>query len=153
MFGRRKTPDEPEINWVRFDVAWGGYYTSRDEDGQWGVFRLLDFNRDAYHSTLYDQRFPEPPTLEMAKSLTPFALHVPIAAGQLVNFPATLIGESPLALDDLEGYDVYLEHAAGLGAEERQAFLAKLVGFGTEPTLAFLLAFDEHGQLQIKQAE
>jgi len=163
MFRRRKndeTPagnvrppgEQPPSGEVRFSAAWGGWYTQQSEDGSWTVFRLLDINRDAYHSTLFRDRFSERPTFEQAIGLQPYALHVPIAAGRLVHYPATLIGATPLQLEDLYGYDVYLEQAAGMPDPDRRVFLQKLVGFSTQPPLDFRMGFAPDGEFTIAQA-
>jgi len=117
-----------------FDLAWGGYYTSRGEQGDWGVFRLLDFNNEAYHAALYQERFPSAPTLEEASALQPAVGHAPIAVGQLVNFPATLIGAQPLDADSLVGYGMYLEYV-GLPTVEIEPFLEKLILTSHQPPL------------------
>lgn len=149
MFGKKKKETGGGVQTVVLKVTWGGYYAQQSEEGTWSVFRLLDFNSDAYHSTLFTERFPQMPTFAEAQSLTPFAGHVPIATGQLVNFPATLIGESPITLDALYGYDAYLEHAAGMGPDDRAAFLQKIVGFGTDAPLTVHMSLDANGELAI----
>ena len=46
-----------------FDVVWGGYYARRSvESGQFSVFRLLDFNRDAYHAAMFTEKFASLPS-------------------------------------------------------------------------------------------
>ena len=137
---------------IVFDVAWGGWYTQQDEDGSWGVFRLLDFNREAYHSMLFRDRFDELPSFEQTVGLAPLIQHVPIAAGQLVNFPAALLGQMPLSLDDLGGYATYLEHARGMPDVDRSPFLDRLVEFSTQPPLAFRMSVGPDGELNVSEA-
>ena len=72
--------------------------------------------------------------------------------GVVVNFPASLLGEAPLTIDDLYGYDTYLEHAAGLPDGDRAEFLQRIVGFSNKPTLVFRLGRDENGDFTISQA-
>lgn len=43
---------------IEFDVVWGGVYASKGQDSEkYSIFRLLDFNREAYHAALYTEKF------------------------------------------------------------------------------------------------
>ena len=68
------------------DIQWGGYYASREQpNGPVGIFRLLDFNRDAYHAALYKEEFSDVPSLVKIVSLSPFVGHAPIDARGLLR--------------------------------------------------------------------
>lgn len=134
-----------------FDLAWGGYYTAKGEAGDWGIFRLLDFNNEAYHAALFSERFPDVPVLEDVAALQPTIGHAPIAAGQLLNFPPTLVGAKPLDADSLVGYGMYLEHAAGLPASEIETFMERLIGYSHQPHMRLELGLDDQGELTIRE--
>ena len=134
-----------------FEVMWGGYYTSLQDDETWSIFRLLDFNREALHATLYRQRFNSQPVMEHVALLDTAVAHAPIAPGQVVHFPATLIGAQPLTLEDLAGYDTYLQAALELEVGERTTLLDKLIGFSAQPPLSFRMEIDSAGDLLFEQ--
>lgn len=50
-----------------FIVQWGGYYSHKEEDGSYRVFRLLDFNQSAIHYQIYQKHFEHAPTMEEVK--------------------------------------------------------------------------------------
>ncbi len=115
------------------NLAWGGYYASTDlENGHISVFRLLDFNRDAYHAALFREKFDATPTLEKMTALSPFIGHAPIdARGLLRNKDLKLLGCKPLSREDLEGYAYYLE-AHEVTADEIEKLFERILGFTTE---------------------
>jgi hypothetical protein len=97
------------------DIQWGGYYTSKEE-GKFGIFRLLDFNKDAYHIQLFQENFDHSPTFDEIKGLRPFMWHAPIAVGGLLNCDELkLIGHNNLDEQALMGYEEYLRQ---MGADE-----------------------------------
>ena len=97
---------------LKFDLQWGGYYVSKEETNkQYGVFRLLDFNQDAYQVALFREKFEEVPSMADLQSLTPFVGHAPIDSRALLNNKELyLIGRQELNKDDLDGYQFYLEN-------------------------------------------
>jgi hypothetical protein len=101
---------------LNLDLVWGGYYASISSDNsKISVFRMLDFNRDAYHAALFAEEFTDTPKLEQLKDLSPFIGHAPIdARSLLLNDDLQMIGRQELSRSDLEGYIYYLEaHEAG----------------------------------------
>lgn len=129
-----------EMSQADIDFLWGGYYASKEEGSdQFGAFRLLDFNRDAYHAALFNEKFDELPTVESLRALSPFIGHVPIDSRALLRErELQLIGGSPLTEEDLEGYMIYLEHHE-MSKEERTELANNLLGFSTEPPLRLRL--------------
>lgn len=122
------------------DIAWGGYYASIPEDsGETSVFRLLDFNRDAYHAALFTDKFTTIPTLSELVELSPFIGHAPVDARAFVsNDDLRLIGGKPLTHDDLEGYMYYLNEY-GLSKEETDGLVEQIISFSHEPPLSIRL--------------
>lgn len=117
------------------DIAWGGYYGSITDSGEISVFRLLDFNRVAYHTALFTEEFTSFPTVEELVMLSPFIGHAPIDARALLNeAEIRLIGSKPLTLDDLEGYMYYLNDH-GDPQEEIDEFAGKIIGLSHEQPL------------------
>ena len=104
LFGKK-----PETDGVDVDIMWGGYYVSRETDGgQFGVFRLLDFNQTAYHAALFREKFGSVPALTDVTALSPGVMHGPIDALGLCSPPIQLIGILSLTADCLAGYMSYL---------------------------------------------
>ncbi|MGL5075520.1 MAG: hypothetical protein ACRDBG_06710, partial [Waterburya sp.] len=116
---------------------WGGYYVSKpaDED-KFSVFRLLDFNRDAYHAALFAETFPSPPKLKHITAMSPFIGHAPFDARGLVvgNNEIRLIGGKPLSRDDLDGYMYYLE-AHEVSQDEMNELSERLISLSYQPPL------------------
>lgn len=133
------------------DVQWGGYYASRDEnDEDYTVFRILDFNKDAYHAAIFKEKFTELPDREAIESLTPFVGHAPIDSKALVGKGAlSLIYGRELNEDDLIGYRYYLEQFE-VEKEEIEELMTTLVGFSKEPPMKLRLGIVE-GELTIEE--
>lgn len=139
---------------LNLDLVWGGYYASiSSDDGQVSVFRMLDFNRDAYHAALFAEKFTDTPNLEQLKDLYPFIGHVPIdARALLLNDDLQMIGRQELSLSDLEGYIYYLE-VNEVPQEEIDDLVEKILGFSRdEPPLRLRLEIIED-QLVISERE
>ncbi len=137
--------DAPPNGAVDIDVMWGGYYAARDpEDGKFHVFRLLDFQQEAYHAALFRETFADLPTLAAVTALSPGIGHAPMASGTLLTPPIQLLGAVPLTPADLEGYLIYLEHG-GTSADERSALATRLISFSYEPPLRLRLIAEGHG--------
>ena len=125
------------------DIAWGGIYTSKSEDSDsYGVFRLLDFNQEAYHASLYTEKFVARPTFDEVRELSPFIGHAPIDTRALFNeTDLTLLGSTPLSQVDFDGYSIYLEHH-GVPSGEIEDLIAKLIHFSIQPPLKIRMNLD-----------
>lgn len=129
----------PANDVMEFPVLWGAYYTHKEEDGTYAVFRLLDFNADAIHYALFKEEFETRPSEKEIRGLTPFIGHVPIEVGTLLyKSELELTASVPLTLTDLEGYGYYLGEF-GMNANELSEFKTKLIEFShKEPLLTQL---------------
>ena len=126
------------------EIAWGGYYATIPADGgEISVFRILDFNRDAYHAALFSEKFREVPDLEEIAARQPFIGHAPIdAKGLLHRDELRLIGGKPLSRDDLAGYMYYLE-AHEVPEAEIDELIERLIEFSQQPPLRLRLEIVE----------
>ena len=122
------------------DIVWGGYYaTIPAEGGEISVFRLLDFNRDAYHAVLFTDKFSTVPELEEIAAIEPFIGHAPIDTRALLNKDELrLIGGKPLTRDDLYGYMCYLE-GHEVPQKEMHELAEQLIDFSRQPPLSLHL--------------
>ena len=136
---------------VNIDLQWGGYYASLEqEEEQFGVFRLLDFNRYAYHVAIFKEKFSELPSLEHVMRLTPYIGHAPIDSKALLRpREIHLLGATPLTEEDLKGYRFYLEQHE-MEEKDIKALLDSVIGFGNEPPLKLTLA-EKDGELEITE--
>ena len=91
-------------------IQWGGFYTSQQEGGRYGVFRLLDFTNEAYHAAIFREKFTTQPTWSDVQNLRPLIGHAPISSLQFYHEEIKLIGSVPLKADELEGYEIYLDN-------------------------------------------
>ncbi|MGK7892294.1 MAG: hypothetical protein AB4372_01235 [Xenococcus sp. (in: cyanobacteria)] len=128
---------------INIDIVWGGIYTSKNEESDsYGVFRLLDFNKYAYHASLYSEEFPAQPTWEDVRDILPFIGHAPIDTRAFFNKTnLTLIGSTHLSKEDFEGYSIYLEHQ-GVPSEEIKSLIDRLIHFSTQPPLKLKMTLD-----------
>ena len=135
------------------DIAWGGYYSSLAEDSnEINIFRLLDFNQDAYHVALYKEKFESIPTENEVRSLSPFIGHVPIDVRGLLNRKnVKLIGSSPLIKEDLEGYIYYLEEF-GVSDQEAEDLVTSVISFSNQKPLPLRLLIVD-GEFEIQERE
>jgi len=134
-----------------YTVQWGGYYATQGENGDYRVFRLLDFNLDAYHSSLFSETFAQLPTLDEVLALSASIMHVPIDARGFVTRDHILLGSAPLDRDALAGYIVYLEAHGGAG-DELNELLDRLIDFSqSEPMRAILEIVD--GELTAREPD
>ena len=127
------------------DIAFGGVYAStKVETGEVSLFRLLDFNVDAVHVTLYGEKFDAVPGAADLKALSPMILHAPIDSRTLLrDDEVQLIGEEPLSAEDLEGYVVYLEDM-GVSEEDRDELVQRLMALSRKrPIRVRLRAVDD----------
>jgi hypothetical protein len=120
-------------------LLWGGYYATVPQDetekaaAGISLFRLLDFNPDAYHAAFYGETFDQMPTLDDVVALTPCIGHLPIDAKALVTEYSVvqLLGGKPLTLDDLDGYLYYLEDH-GVSEAERSELAQTVLHFSQQ---------------------
>jgi len=145
LFKKRKSnPNDSKDGEVVILVQWGGYYAS-EEAGGFGVFRLLDFNRQGYHAQLFREKFDHSPSLSEIQKLEPFLWHAPIAIGALMNKEAMkLVGHDSLDEHALMGYEEYLRQ---MGAEESaiKELLARLIEFSNRKPMRVRLAQSADG--------
>ncbi len=136
---------------IDFDLAWGGYYVCSEKDSDaFSVIRILDFNRDAYHASLYDESFDDIPSAIDIEKLSPFIGHAPIDAKGLLKYEMlTLIDRKPLTRSDLEGYMYYLAEF-DVSEDEREELTNSLINFSNEKPMALSLYLSE-GELQIEE--
>jgi len=118
------------------DIAFGGVYASTNVDaGQVSLFRLLDFNLDAVHVSLYTQKFDAVPSAADVRALSPMILHAPIDARTLLrDDDLQLIAHDPLSNDDVDGYAVYLEDM-GVPEEERRELVQRVIALSHKAPL------------------
>ncbi len=143
---------ETEVkDFIDIDLSWGGYYASISKDSnEISIFRLLDFNRDAYHIALYKEKFKAIPSEKNLRLLTPLVGHAPIDSRALLNNKSVvLITSKQLSEEDLVGYMYYLEEFE-VPTKEREKLSQSLISFGKEPPLPLRLYLVE-GELQISQ--
>ena len=135
------------------ELAWGGYYASTEsEGGHISVFRILDFNRDAYHAALFKEKFTVTPKLKELTALTPFIGHAPIdARGLLRNKDLQFLGSKALSRDDLQGYAYYLE-ANEVTPVEIEELIVRILGITIELPLRLHLEIVDD-QLAISERE
>jgi hypothetical protein len=123
------------------DLAWGGYYACVSRDSaEVSIIRLLDFNRDAYHASLFSERFDHIPEPDVVESLKPFIGHVPVDARGLLNYETmVLISRKPLTESDMYGYMFYLEQFE-VPEAERDELASSLMTYSTEAPMALRLS-------------
>lgn len=133
MFFRKKKTDSdsseaaPADSYV-FDVQWGGFYVTM-EKGRYRVFRLLDFNKDVYHSQIFGETYEQSPSFDEIATIEPVIWHAPVAIGGLLMRRPVLIGPKELTKEALAGYEEYLRDVQGLDDTGVGAFVEKLIGF------------------------
>lgn len=133
------------------DLAWGGFYAGISKDnGAISVFRLLDFNQNAYHIAIYQEDFQHIPSEKEILSLSPYIGHAPIDSKGLLNYEEiTLINTKQLTTEDLVGYMYYLEEFE-VSEKERKELSQSLINYSKEPPLKLRLAIVK-GELQISE--
>lgn len=144
MLSRKKHSDIPKSGGDVIDIQWGGYYTSK-ENGKFGIFRLLDFNKSAYHIQLFQEKFDHAPSFEEIKDLQPFIWHAPIASASLLNRDEPkLIGHKKLDEQSLMGYEEYLRQ---MGVDEAgiKTMIGRLMQFSSEAPLRVKLTESSDG--------
>lgn len=123
---------------IDIEIQWGAYYLT-EEDNQYRVFRLLDFNRYAYHAAIFKETFTTRPTKDEILQLTPFIGHAPIDAKTLLQEESIrLLASAPLKKEDLEGYRYYLEEQ-GMTTSEMDELTQRIMEFSSQPPLQLRL--------------
>lgn len=131
------------------DIQWGAYYLTK-EDNQYRVFRLLDFNRYAYHAAIFKETFTIRPKTDELLQLTPFIGHAPVDAKALLQEESIqLLAAAPLKKEDLEGYRYYLEEQ-GMTTSEMDELIQRIMEFSTQPPLQLRLEIVDD-ELEISQ--
>jgi len=134
---------------MNIEIQWGAYYLT-EEDNQYRVFRLLDFNRYAYHAAIFKETFTTRPTKDEILQLTPFIGHAPIDAKTLLQEESIqLLASAPLKKEDLEGYRYYLEEQ-GVTTGELEELIQRIMKFSTQPPLQLRLEIVDD-ELEISQ--
>jgi len=133
------------------DLAWGGFYAGISKDsGEISVFRMLDFNQNAYHIVIYKENFQHIPSEKEILSLSPYIGHAPIDSKGLLNYDKiTLINTKQLTSEDLIGYMYYLEEFE-VSEKERKELSQSLINYSKEPPLKLRLAIVK-GELQVSE--
>jgi hypothetical protein len=99
------------------EIVVGGLYAAKNEDGTYGVSKVLAVDENAVHVRIYGNKFPTLPqnldaaTLTLGKLGDPggFGIgHAPVAKnGWLASH--TFLQKEPVREEELEGYKYYLE--------------------------------------------
>jgi hypothetical protein len=94
-------------------IVVGGVYAVREEEGSWGLVRVLALDKYAVHIRSYTDRFSERPTdVDLAK-LNWFIGHMPLAREGFEREERVLVKVVPVAEEELDGYRLYLEAMNG----------------------------------------
>jgi len=120
-----------EYNAFTFMLSWGGYYAYKTDDGSYALWRLLDLNQHVVHCARYKTKFKHVPTLAEAKSAEIFAMHVPLAPIEMLDKDQVYVGHAELTVDDLEGYEVYLQ-AHDYSKQQTTQIIQAVIGYSTE---------------------
>jgi hypothetical protein len=145
------TPKEEAGTKMEIDLQWGGFYATKEKDeDQYGVIRLLDFNRYVYHVAIFQEKFSEVPNLEDVVDLAPYIGHAPIDSKALLREREIhLLGGSALTDKDLEGYRFYLEHHEVKRGDIEELFCS-VIEFSNQPPLELTLEVVD-GELEITE--
>ncbi|HKU18990.1 MAG TPA: hypothetical protein VJP80_07030 [Candidatus Saccharimonadales bacterium] len=152
MFGRKQQQSSPTApRTMEMDLQWGGYYSFKRDDGTYGIFRLIDFNRTTRHAALYRDSFPKPPTLAEAEAATPFIMHAPMAAASLFNEQdLRLIGGKPFVAGDLEGWGYYMQQT-GVTEETFKRLVDAINAFARQQPVRVRLTEAADGGVTVEQ--
>ncbi len=130
FFRKKKHVGQDEL----IDIQWGAYYTSK-QDGKFGVFRLLNFNKDAFHIQMFREKFDKSPSFNDVKALKPAAWHIPMSvAGLLHRDEFTIIGHEELDRHALMGYEEYMRQN-GLEEAAIEKMIRRLMEYSSQPPM------------------
>lgn len=105
MIGCSSTGSENKAN----DLVIGGLYISQNEDGSFGVSKILALDEFAVHVRMYSDEFETKPSDLNSTDLTFLIGHAPMAKeGFLLDKPELLKVEK-VSEEELEGYNYYLD--------------------------------------------
>ena len=94
----------------------GALYAVKNDDGKYGVVKILVLEPDAVHIRAYQQTFPARPTWIDPSSLTlgPFTDkehfsigHLPLSRASFSEWQPTFISQQSVSEDELEGYKLW----------------------------------------------
>ncbi len=100
------------------EIVVGGLYASRNEDGSYGVLKVLVVDDFAVHLRSYKNRFSEIPKNLDASVLSLGGIddpdgfgvgHFPLAKEGFWNSEPVFLKQESVAEDELEGYRIYLD--------------------------------------------
>ena len=105
------------------EIVVGGLYATKNEDGTYGVTKVLVVDDFAVHLRSYANRFEELPTDNIDPSVLTLGSisdgggfgigHFPLAKEGFWNDDPMYLKKTPVADDELEGYRMYLEAMGG----------------------------------------
>lgn len=91
------------------DLVTGGLYISQNEDGSYGVSKILALDEFAVHVRFYSNKFETKPSDLNSSNLKFLIGHAPMAKeGFLLDKPELLKVEK-VSEEELEGYNYYLD--------------------------------------------
>ena len=115
-----------------FPLQLGGYYAYTNEDGTYGVWRLLFLDDSALHYAAYSTKFDHKPTVEEAVQAKRTAMHVPQGAGTLLlRSNLSLLGHHKLSEDDMQSFRLFMADQ-GYDATEVDKMVATAIKNSTQ---------------------
>lgn len=87
----------------------GGVYATKDEDGQYSISKVLEFDDSAVHLRFYNEKFASIPSTIDTTKLTFFIGHAPLAVEGFLKDSPVLIAVESVKDEELEGYKLYLK--------------------------------------------
>lgn len=105
----------------------GGIYYTQEEDGGFGVLKILKLDTHGVHVRIYSNRFDSPPKVVDVETLymsgmskpgeertdRPGMGHLPISRGSFDAWGAVFIQQAGVAEDEFEGYKMWLDAEGG----------------------------------------
>lgn len=109
---------------VRPELAEGGLYSHLDEDGRYGVLKVLKIDDGGVHLRLYSNRFAEHPSSVDESKLfmagvneqppQPLGMgHIPVSRRSFSTWKIRLIQMSSVSDEELDGYRMWEEAQGG----------------------------------------
>ncbi len=96
------------------DIVVGGLYATRDEDGSYGIMKVLVVDENAVHLRSYATRFKELPAEVRSPELSMdgpegFGIgHFPLAREEFDREEPMLVGRESVDDDELDGHRIWL---------------------------------------------
>lgn len=91
----------------------GGLYLAQDDDGTYGVSKILALEDQGVHVRLYSDKFETKPTDLNSADLKFIIGHVPIGKEGFISSKPELLKVEKVTDEELEGYNYYLEAMKG----------------------------------------